>query len=821
MIKVFVLFQVTEAGKDYLPPWLQFEPETKTLVGLPSLDDVGQQYYIEVTAINHWHNDTSAQAKDIFGLKVVEDKVHLDSGAVPLKEVKNSGVKPIKCPSGSSVTMASIIVDTNLSNLVLQDKIKLLQGLCAHLQMPTEVVRLLPMGSRPLFDSSALVAGPGDVKVPSTGGSMVEWEVGCGNVYASHMPILQQLESTSHDGSMGRAVGHGIIGWHVTNNKPHSPHRMKRQVNIRPTPTPPPTMGPPTERPGRVTITVDQTDKDGLTRVVPTMASPTFPEIQPTRSHKHHRSKTRGRHHNKTKHPKHSPKHQRTKHPKTVAPTPTVDMIQPTKVTEVTPTMVPGGPIHPTYDVYSSPGVSRSIKVLEPSLMPTDKQGKTSATQVLPTRTFLMPDVITTEPIKPTATAHPPTDMPKPGTTDAHNFEPLLRQDVGRMDMRVGDILDFKIPSETFYDVEDGPTENLKLVLLTMDGLGITHDSWVKFDNINQRLYGIPLPVHVGNYEYSLAAIDKLGKIARNAFMIVVKHRAYDREFNHEFSLTLDLDFARFIVDVDQRMAVSRKIAGLYGDNDMSKMTITGITKGSVMYNWTNNTMPTDTCPVKDIGELLRFLITPDNTLNQTLLDYMHPFVIIKAGAQPRGNCVEGGVPEIESDVKPPIVGEQHPENGVNKEPRDTSEEDVLITTVVPAVVIAAMLLLAGLIACILYRKRRKGKLSDEDQHTFINKGIPIIFQDELEDKPDPPTKPLILANEKPPLPPPEYPRSASGSMPSTPRSDHKEPLIDTTEDEDQPYHRPPPVTGSLGHRQSRARQPQQPYRQPPPYVPP
>ncbi len=55
----------------------------------------------------------------------------------------------------------------------------------------------------------------------------MQWEVGCGNVNANHMPILQQLESTSSDSSMSQAVGHGIIGWHVTNNKPHSPHRMK------------------------------------------------------------------------------------------------------------------------------------------------------------------------------------------------------------------------------------------------------------------------------------------------------------------------------------------------------------------------------------------------------------------------------------------------------------------------------------------------------------------------------------------------------------------------------------------------------------------
>lgn len=54
------------------------------------------------------------------------------------------------------------------------------------------------------------------------------------------------------------------------------------------------------------------------------------------------------------------------------------------------------------------------------------------------------------------------------------------------------------------------------------------------------------------------------------------------------------------------------------------------------------------------------------------------------------------------------------------------------ITFVVPAVIICSMLLLAGIVACVLYRRRRTGKMSvgDEDERqSFRNKGIPVIFQ--------------------------------------------------------------------------------------------
>ena len=48
-----------------------------------------------------------------------------------------------------------------------------------------------------------------------------------------------------------------------------------------------------------------------------------------------------------------------------------------------------------------------------------------------------------------------------------------------------------------------------------------------------------------------------------------------------------------------------------------------------------------------------------------------------------------------------------------------------------------------------------------------MNKGIPVIFVDELQDNPEipKPHTPLILKEEKPPLPPPEYPRSSNGRI--------------------------------------------------------
>ena len=811
-----MLHQVTEAGKTELPSWMTFDPASGTLEGVPSEEHVGMQYFIEVVASK---SSTSETEKDMFTVDVIPHKVHADTKAIPLRDAQNDTLKLIQCPVGSSITMATVIVDVDLPTMLSQDKVALLRGLSAHLSMPVEVLRLSPKGNLPMFDSSALVAGPGNVKSPQKVGAQVQWEVGCGNVYAPHMPILQQLESSSSNGEMGDVIGVGIVGWYVTNNKPHSLNRMKRRVHVRATPTPVVHGGPPTHRP-MPTVIVDRSSKtDGApTRVIP--------GIKPSRTRPPHRgrSKSYGRHAHKS--PKYSPSGKDDQ----------TDLVpqRPSQVITATPTVTGGATmrrIEPTF-VEPSRGVSRTHGLLEPSLMPTQDPSATEPTQILPTHTYDRSTGVSTEPIRPTKTDKftPPTKEPTkkpvyvPGavTEKPFDYAPILKNGMERIKVRVGDILDYSIPPDTFYDFEDGDTRQLKLAFLTVDGMTLPRNSWLKFNRSTQRLYGLPLPIHVGKQEYVIVAIDNYGNIARDLFDVVVQRQAHQRKINHEFSVTLDLNYMKFVSDVDQRIDVASKIARMYGDNNLSKITVTKVAAGSVIYAWTNNSVPTEPCPVKEIAHLLRYLITTNNTLNESLINAMKPYRILKAGATPYGACAEeGGSPMISTVPEPPREVET-----IESKPRDTSDDDLLIIMIVPAVIIVVMLLLAALIACILYRRKRRGKLSDEDQDTFIKKGIPIIFTDELDDKPEPPTKPLIMDEEKPPMqPPPQYsPPGYRGSEASSPHSQHKEPFLDSA-DEDDPmmtYQRPPPVTANstLEGRNSRPRA-QPAYRSPPPYVPP
>ncbi|XP_033254466.1 dystroglycan-like [Drosophila miranda] len=96
----------------------------------------------------------------------------------------------------------------------------------------------------------------------------------------------------------------------------------------------------------------------------------------------------------------------------------------------------------------------------------------------------------------------------------------------------------------------------------------------------------------------------------------------------------------------------------------------------------------------------------------------------------------------------------------------------------------------------------------EEERKSFRAKGIPVIFQDEYEEKPEIGNKsPVILKDEKPPLLPPLLPPSYNTS--------------NMNGDNDVDEYVPPPAV-VVGGREVRGKSPATPsYRKPPPYVSP
>nr|KAG5705579.1 hypothetical protein BaRGS_034777 [Batillaria attramentaria] len=768
---------VVEAGKTSLPSWLQFLPDQNVLRGIPQREDAGA-LYLEVLA---YGNDGS-KATDVFSVSISGDAATLSSGQ-PLT-FRKSGPEVVRCKREEPETVATIIVDGDLNAMPVDDRLKLLTGFLSHMGLTEEVVKMIPAAANLLQDDTALVTGTGDARDPQHPGVQISWLVGCGKVEQGHFPVLQKLDDDSGSGRMKEAVGFPIVGWRVTNSRlqQHAPKRRRRQT--RATATPVITISPPTATDDDGT---DATDVDTMTRSVVEMTSPTF----------------------------------------TIQPTPTEPEMPKTMTTDRMPVTTPKEekPVKPTRPPVTS---TEGDKETTPSMKPTKP------------------------PTKPTVKPIPPTGMLP------ECQKPDVGEQIGRVTANVGEILEYQIPDNAFLMPcgLDG-AEQISLRLFKGSSSKIPDDFWFKFDEEKKVIMGIPSVKDEGRQSMTLVANLKDfegGPISTMSFKIVVKNPSGRKgKVNHEVAMTIDTDYDKFVSNVSAKLDLAQKIAGAFGDEDTSALTVTGVRKGSVIYAWTNNTMSGPGCPVDDAKAMAGKLVSDDGNLRAETIEKLKPWKLTGASLAPAGDC-EGNadfpivsataltppptsadtsttampddtktkpdMPDVTMTPKPtaPVANMTTPPAKAGK----TSEDDIWITTVVPAVVIVAILLIALLIACILYRKKRKGKMNLEDQNTFVNKGAPVIFPDELDDKPGDSSKPLLIEG-SPPAPPPEYHRGTSESP--EPRNNHKEATPPTDEmdadietDVTSPlYQPPPPVTASSG--KSARPHVQQPYRSQPPEI--
>lgn len=388
---------------------------------------------------------------------------------------------------------------------------------------------------------------------------------------------------------------------------------------------------------------------------------------------------------------------------------------------------------------------------------------------------------------------------PKTPSISAKNSPPVPRNQVDRVVATTGHLLVYKVPSDTFFDPNDN---ELKLNLKTKDNKDLNPRHWLQFDVKNHEFYGIPKGGDIGPEEYLLVAEDSGGLTATDALVVQVNH-APKREFSVYFKIYLAIRHEQFNADL-QRKFVER-IAQLFGDGSTQNIQIRSVTThhdaDGTIVNFYNTTLfkMHNRCPEEEI-EMARNVYLDGHAVRDKVKKLMGPELnVTNVQVSTLGIC------NPQTDVT-------HREFIPNRteEPllRSTFSDDYMFTIIMPAIIIVVMVLVAAIIACCLHRRRRKsGKMElgdEEERKSFRTKGIPVIFQDELDEKPEIGNKsPIILKDEKPPLLPPSYNTSNMNG------------------DNDVDEYVPPPAV-VVGGREARGKSPATPsYRKPPPYVSP
>ncbi|KAL1021569.1 hypothetical protein UPYG_G00014950 [Umbra pygmaea] len=765
--------QVTEAGKDSLPSWLQWDTESCILRGLALEQDKG------VHQISLYTSENSGHCSDVFSIEVhPEERVDAEPALLAFQDEANN-VQPFTCSSEEPVTVLTIILDADLTKMEAQQRVGLLASMKTFSGVPLEHMRVVPVVNNRLFDMSAFMAGPGNAKKVVENGALLSWKLGCA-LDQSNIPNINSVQLPAKDGSMSSKLGYPVVGWHIVNKKPHVMKRVRRQLGN--TPTPVLSLLPPTTHP------------EPPTRIVPT---PTSPSISPATDSS--APPVRG--------PLPLPVKPTIRLRDQIAHTPTLGLPQPSRFLVITSTI----PIQPTM---TRPAIPESTAL--PTPQSTTRRPKTSTT-----KKTKKPKVSTPAPREPkSTTAKPPRrTTPQSVVSEYINEKPQLRNPIDQVNAWVGTYFEVKIPPDTFFDKEDGTTDKLRLTLRKNDNEVVNESSWIQFNSTIQLLYGLPEKGHVGKHEYFMLATDKAGLSTIDAFEVHVNRWTLSDKPSVLFAARFHGEPKTLTNDIHKKILLTKKLAYALGDRNTSTVTLRSITKGSIVVEWTNNSLQQSTCPKDQITILSKKISDSQGRPTLAFSNAMEPdFKPINISIHGTNKChTYTFVPPGEVVMPAPPPATPSPGTG------HSTSDDVYLHTVIPAVVVAALLLIAGVIAMVCYRKKRKGKMTIEEQATFIKKGVPIIFADELDDSKSPPSSsiPLILQEEKPPLPPPEYPNMAGPHSTLLNQDLLEEYSIYQDEDPNAPpYQPPPPFTVPIEGKGSRPKNMTS-YRSPPPYVPP
>ncbi|XP_034028543.1 dystroglycan-like isoform X2 [Thalassophryne amazonica] len=686
-------------------------------------------------------------------------------------------LQSFSCGAEEPVTVLTVILDADLTKMAAEQRVNLLRVMRKFSHVPLEQMRVVPVVNNRLFDMSAFMAGPGNAKKVVENGALLSWKLGCA-LDQSSIPDISSVQSPAKNGTMSAKLGYPVVGWHIVNKKPLVVKRVRRHLYN--TPTPVPSLVPPTTHP------------EPPVRIVP---SPTSPFIAPATDNS--APPVRG--------PLPLPVKPTIRVRDQIAHTPVFGPPQPTRVLGTTSAI----PIQPTV---TRPTFVEATAV--PTPPSTNKRPKPSATKKPKKKSS------TPAPKEPkSTTAKPPKRTTTLSVHSDSNQIPEIRNPIDQVNAWVGTYFEVKVPPDTFYDREDGTTDKLRLTLKKTPKEAVSETSWIQFNSTIQLLYGLPEEQHEGKHEYFMLATDKGGKSIMDAFEVQVNRWSINDKPSVVFAARFHGDPKTLANDVHKKILLTKKLAYAVGDRNSSTVTLRSITKGSIVVEWTNNSLQQSPCPKDHITILSNRISDPQGMPKLTFTKAMEPeFKPINISVRGTNKCHSYMfIPP--GEVPMPVLPTATPSPGTGRR----SSDDVYLHTVIPAVVVAALLLIAGVIAMVCYRKKRKGKMTIEEQATFIKKGVPIIFADELDDSKSPPSSsiPLILQEEKPPLPPPEYPNMA-GPHSTLLNQDLLEEYSLYQDDDPNapPYQPPPPFTVPIEGKGSRPKNMTS-YRSPPPYVPP
>lgn len=290
---------------------------------------------------------------------------------------------------------------------------------------------------------------------------------------------------------------------------------------------------------------------------------------------------------------------------------------------------------------------------------------------------------------------------------------------------------------------------------LSGGGLELSSDTWLRVEGGN-KVVGLIWDVDVPKkYQYTLTATDS-GGLQSNYDIEISVTRSISEPTNH-FTLIVKSVFSEFANNLGMQLDLYRKLETAFGGDSVVRFD--SVSKGSVVVGFSVRSQQTPKSEniCKKVEDFRDQAFSPTEAVTTEFLARLMPFSVSKLSFTPLEPC-EGIVNSMEAEIKTPVTNKNQESNSVN-----------VLYFVIPIICgVVLLVVIVVIIVCVKRRRQQKSMTLSQNNGTYIEKGVPVVFEEEMKDgiKKEPHERePLMDESMKPD--PPAYPQNGkSESIP-------------------------------------------------------
>ncbi|XP_066040781.1 uncharacterized protein [Chamaea fasciata] len=225
-------YKITLASGADLPKWLEFNPKTNMLQGLPMAGE-GGVYLLNLAASGGVPGQETLRAAGNFTIHVQDLEMQ------NLKHMLNR----YQCGTEAAITCAEIILCAGAAALEVGERLSVVCRMAEYLHLDSSLLTLLQHMGPAARGTHVLAEDTAHINLTASLYLGLSWPVTCGGFALLHQ-FIQVLQHNMNSHHLSRLLGYEIAGWRILRrgeNERKSPRLRRRQLMITPTPALKPT----------------------------------------------------------------------------------------------------------------------------------------------------------------------------------------------------------------------------------------------------------------------------------------------------------------------------------------------------------------------------------------------------------------------------------------------------------------------------------------------------------------------------------------------------------------------------------------------------